>query len=53
VTIFEDNIETANDLGGIADVPHPYHLFWRAVSGIPDPDEVKVYRWLQDEAHIL
>jgi len=39
----EETIETAHDLGGIADVPHPYHPFRHAIGRIPDADAVEVY----------
>ncbi len=39
----EETIETAHDLGGIADVPHPYHPFRHALGRIPDADAVEVY----------
>jgi predicted metal-dependent phosphoesterase TrpH len=39
----EETIETAHDLGGIADVPHPYHPFRHALGRIPDADCVEVY----------
>lgn len=39
----EETIETAHDLGGIADVPHPYHPFRNAIGRIPDADAVEVY----------
>ena len=39
----EETIEMAHDLGGIADVPHPYHPFRHAIGRIPDADAVEVY----------
>lgn len=39
----EETIERAHDLGGIADVPHPYHPFRHAIGRIPDADAVEVY----------
>ena len=39
----EETIEKAHDLGGIADVPHPYHPFRHAIGRIPDADAVEVY----------
>jgi len=39
----EETIEAAHDLGGIADVPHPYHPFRHAIGRIPDADCVEVY----------
>lgn len=39
----EETIEAAHDLGGIADVPHPYHPFRHAIGRIPDADAVEVY----------
>ncbi|MGD0952713.1 MAG: PHP domain-containing protein [Methanotrichaceae archaeon] len=39
----EETIEIAHDLGGIADVPHPYHPFRHAIGRIPDADAVEVY----------
>jgi len=39
----EETIEMAHDLGGIADVPHPYHPFRHAIGRIPNADAVEVY----------
>ncbi len=39
----EETIEEAHDLGGIANVPHPYHPFRHALGRIPDADAVEVY----------
>lgn len=39
----EETIERAHELGGIADVPHPYHPFRHALGRIPDADAVEVY----------
>ena len=39
----EETIEKAHDLGGITDVPHPYHPFRHAIGRIPDVDAVEVY----------
>jgi predicted metal-dependent phosphoesterase TrpH len=39
----EETIEVAHDLGGIANVPHPYHPFRHALGRIPDADAVEVY----------
>ncbi|MDM7940383.1 MAG: PHP domain-containing protein [Methanothrix sp.] len=39
----EETIEAAHALGGIADVPHPYHPFRNAIGRIPDVDAVEVY----------
>jgi predicted metal-dependent phosphoesterase TrpH len=39
----EETIEAAHDLGGIADVPHPYHPFRHALWRIPECDCVEVY----------
>jgi predicted metal-dependent phosphoesterase TrpH len=39
----EETIEMAHDLGGIADVPHPYHPFRHAMGRIPKADAVEVY----------
>jgi predicted metal-dependent phosphoesterase TrpH len=39
----EETIEVAHELGGIADVPHPYHPFRHAIGRIPDADAVEVY----------
>lgn len=39
----EETIERAHELGGIADVPHPYHPFRHAIGRIPDADAVEVY----------
>jgi len=33
----------SSGLGGIADVPHPYHPFRHAIGRIPDADAVEVY----------
>ena len=35
--------DTRKLLGGIADVPHPYHPFRHAICRIPDADAVEVY----------
>ena len=39
----EETIEAAHDMGGITDVPHPYHPFRHALGRIPDADAVEVY----------
>lgn len=39
----EETIEAAHTLGGIADVPHPYHPFRNAIGRIPNADAVEVY----------
>ncbi len=39
----EETIEKAHELGGITDVPHPYHPFRHAIGRIPDVDAVEVY----------
>jgi hypothetical protein len=39
----EETIEAAHELGGIADVPHPYHPFRHAIGRIPNADAVEVY----------
>jgi len=39
----EETIERAHSLGGIADVPHPYHPFRHAIGRIPDADAVEVF----------
>jgi len=39
----EETIEAAHTLGGITDVPHPYHPFRHAIGRIPDVDAVEVY----------
>jgi predicted metal-dependent phosphoesterase TrpH len=39
----EETIELAHELGGISDVPHPYHPFRHAIGRIPDADAVEVY----------
>lgn len=39
----EETIEIAHDLGGIADVPHPFHPFRHALWRIPKVDAVEVY----------
>ena len=39
----EETIVRAHALGGIADVPHPYHPFRHALGRIPDADAVEVY----------
>jgi predicted metal-dependent phosphoesterase TrpH len=39
----EETIDDAHDLGGIANVPHPYHPFRHALGRIPDADAVEVY----------
>lgn len=39
----EETIEAAHTLGGIANVPHPYHPFRHAIGRIPNADAVEVY----------
>jgi predicted metal-dependent phosphoesterase TrpH len=39
----EETMEEAHHLGGIAVVPHPYHLFRHSLGRIPDCDAVEVY----------
>jgi predicted metal-dependent phosphoesterase TrpH len=39
----EETIEKAHELGGIANVPHPYHPFRHAIGRIPNADAVEVY----------
>jgi predicted metal-dependent phosphoesterase TrpH len=39
----EETIDAAHEMGGIADVPHPYHPFRHAIGRIPDADAVEVY----------
>ncbi|VVB72400.1 Error-prone DNA polymerase [uncultured archaeon] len=39
----EETIKKAHEMGGIADVPHPYHPFRHALGRIPDADAVEVY----------
>jgi predicted metal-dependent phosphoesterase TrpH len=39
----EETIEMAHELGGIANVPHPYHPFRHAIGRIPNADAVEVY----------
>ena len=39
----EETIEKAHELGGITDVPHPYHPFRHAIGRIPNVDAVEVY----------
>ncbi|MHC1594885.1 MAG: PHP domain-containing protein [Methanotrichaceae archaeon] len=39
----EETIEAIHRQGGIAIVPHPYHLFRHAIFRIPDCDAVEVY----------
>ncbi|MDH7597408.1 MAG: PHP domain-containing protein [Methanothrix sp.] len=38
----EETIEEAHDLGGIAVLPHPYHLFRHSIGRIPPVDAVEV-----------
>lgn len=39
----EETIDTVHDMGGIAAVPHPYHLFRNAIGRVPPVDAVEVY----------
>lgn len=39
----EETIEAVHDLGGIANLPHPFHPFRHAIGRIPPVDAVEVY----------
>lgn len=39
----EETIEAVHDLGGIADLPHPFHPFRHSIGRVPPVDAVEVY----------